>query len=100
MGLGRLVLLWDDNQITIDGSTDVSTSIDQKTRFAAAGWHVQAVDGHDKPAIAAAITAAQGDPRPSMTACRTIIGFGAPTKQGTSATHGAPLGEAEIAATR
>ena len=100
MGLGRMVLLWDDNQITIDGSTDVSTSMDQKARFAAAGWHVQAIDGHDKPAIAAAITAAQGDPRPSMIACRTIIGFGAPNKQGTSATHGAPLGEAEIAATR
>ena len=100
MGLGRMVLLWDDNQITIDGSTDVSTSMDQKARFAAAGWHVQAIDGHDKPAIAAAITAAQGDPRPSMIACRTIIGFGAPNKQGTSATHGAPLGAAEIAATR
>lgn len=100
MGLGRMVLLWDDNQITIDGATDVSTSMDQPARFAAAGWHVQAIDGHDKAAISVAIKAAQADPRPSMIACRTIIGFGAPTKQGTSATHGAPLGEAEIAGAR
>ncbi len=100
MGLGRLVVMWDDNAITIDGSTDVSTSTDQKARFAAAGWHVQAVDGHDKAAVAAAIEAARGDARPSLIACRTIIGFGAPNKQGTAATHGAPLGEDEIAAAR
>ncbi|MCI2399889.1 transketolase [Aliiroseovarius subalbicans] len=100
MGLGRLVVLWDDNRITIDGSTDMSTSTDQQARFAASGWHVQAVDGHDKDAVAAAIEAARADGRPSMIACRTVIGFGAPTKQGTSATHGAPLGDDEIAATR
>ena len=100
MGLGRLVVFWDDNKITIDGSTDVSTSTDQMARFAASGWHVQTVDGHDKEAIAAAITAAQADGRPSMIACRTIIGFGAPNKQGTAATHGAPLGADEITAAR
>lgn len=100
MGLGRLIVLWDDNEITIDGSTHLSTSTDQKARFAAAGWHVQTVDGHDNEAIAAAIAAAREDARPSMIACKTIIGFGAPTKQGTSATHGAPLGAQEVAATR
>ncbi|MDU8928145.1 transketolase [Alisedimentitalea sp. MJ-SS2] len=100
MGLGRLIVMWDDNNITIDGKADLSTSTDQKARFAASGWHVQAVDGHDKEAIAAAIAAAKADPRPSMIACKTIIGFGAPNKQGTSATHGAPLGDEEIALTR
>ncbi|MDQ2089607.1 transketolase [Marimonas arenosa] len=100
IGLGRLVVLWDDNSITIDGSTDISTSTDQKARFEAAGWHVQAVDGHDKEAIAAAIEAAKADPRPSMIACKTVIGFGAPNKQGTSSTHGSPLGEEEVAAAR
>ncbi len=100
MGLGRLIVFWDDNGITIDGSTDISTSTDQQARFAASGWHVQAVDGHDKAAIAAAIAAARADDRPSMIACKTVIGFGAPNKQGTSATHGAPLGADEIAAAR
>ncbi|TDK51920.1 transketolase [Antarcticimicrobium luteum] len=100
MGLGRLILFWDDNGITIDGSTDLSTSTDQRARFAAAGWHVQAVDGHDKEAVAAAIEAARADARPSMIACKTVIGFGAPNKQGTSATHGSPLGAEEIAAAR
>ncbi len=100
MKLGKLIVMWDDNTITIDGKTDLSTSMDQQKRFEAAGWHVQSVDGHDKEAIAAAIEAAQADPRPSLIACRTIIGYGAPNKQGTSATHGAPLGEEEIAAAR
>jgi transketolase len=100
-GLGKLIVLWDDNGITIDGSTDVSTSMDQQKRFEAAGWHVKAVDGHDKEAVAAAIAAARAETgRPSMIACRTIIGFGAPNKQGTAATHGAPLGDEEIAAAR
>ncbi|WP_126154088.1 transketolase [Paracoccus haematequi] len=98
--LGRLIVLWDDNGITIDGATDLSTSTDQKARFAAAGWHVQAVDGHDRDAVAAAIQAAQGDDRPSMIACKTIIGFGAPNKQGGHDVHGAPLGADEIAAAR
>lgn len=98
--LGRLVLLWDDNEITIDGATSVSTSMSQQTRFDAAGWHVQSVDGHDRAAIASAILAAQADPRPSMIACKTIIGFGAPNKQGSHDVHGAPLGAEEIAAAR
>jgi transketolase len=101
MGLGRLIVMWDDNSITIDGATDVSTSTDQCARFAAAGWHVQAIDGHDNEAIAAAITAARAETgRPSMIACKTIIGFGAPNKQGSHKTHGAPLGAEEIAAAR
>jgi len=100
LGLGRMIVLWDDNEITIDGSTAISTSTDQIARFTAAGWHAIRVDGHDPKAVAAAITAAQSDPRPSLIACKTIIGFGAPNKQGTSATHGAPLGDAEIAAAR
>ncbi|HHL22085.1 MAG TPA: transketolase, partial [Aliiroseovarius sp.] len=101
MGLGRMIVLWDDNKITIDGATSVSTSMNQQLRFEAAGWHVQSVDGHDNEAIAAAIEAARKvTDKPSMIACRTIIGYGAPNKQGTSATHGAPLGEEEIAAVR
>lgn len=100
LGLGRLIVLWDDNQITIDGPTSLSTSLDQKARFVAAGWHVAAVDGHDGEAVANAIIEARADPRPSLIACRTIIGFGAPNKQGTSATHGAPLGKEEVAAAR
>lgn len=98
--LGRLIVVWDDNSITIDGGTGLSTSTDQKARFAASGWHVQAVDGHDREAIAAAITAAQADPRPSMIAAKTVIGFGAPNKQGSHDVHGAPLGADEIAAAR
>jgi len=100
MGLGRLIVMWDDNSITIDGSVDLSSSMDQKKRFEAAGWHVLSVDGHDKDAVAAAIEAARGDERPSMIACKTIIGFGAPNKQGTSSVHGAALGDDEIALTR
>ncbi|GAO78485.1 MULTISPECIES: transketolase [unclassified Sphingopyxis] len=100
LGLGRLTVLWDDNKITIDGSTDLSTSEDIAARYAATGWHVESCDGHDPADIRRAIDAALADPRPSLIACRTIIGFGAPTKQGTSATHGAPLGAEEIAAAR
>jgi len=100
LGLGRLILFWDDNRITIDGATDLSTSMDQGARFAAAGWHVQAVDGHNTHDIAAAITAARADSRPSLIACRTVIGKGAPNMAGTHKVHGAPLGAAEVAATR
>jgi transketolase len=100
LGLGRLIVLWDDNSITIDGATALSTATSQPDRFAASGWHVQSIDGHDPAAISAAIAAAKRDPRPSMIACKTIIGKGAPTKQGSEATHGAPLGAAEIAAAR
>ncbi|MCW5646362.1 MAG: transketolase [Sphingopyxis sp.] len=98
--LGRMTVLWDDNKITIDGSTDLSTSEDIAARYAATGWHVERCDGHDPADIRRAIDAALADPRPSLIACRTIIGFGAPNKQGTSATHGAPLGADEIAAAR
>lgn len=98
--LGRMTVLWDDNKITIDGATDLSTSEDIAARYTATGWHVESCDGHDPADIRRAIDAALADPRPSLIACRTIIGFGAPNKQGTSATHGAPLGADEIAAAR
>ena len=98
--LSRLIVLWDDNQITIDGSTSLSTNLDQRARFAAAGWHTIAIDGHDPAAIEAAIAEAKRQDRPTMIDCRTVIGFGAPNKQGTEATHGAPLGAAEIEAAR
>jgi len=98
--LSKMVVLWDDNSISIDGATDLSTSEDMQGRFEAAGWHVQAVDGHDAEAVEVAIGLAQQSDQPSMIACRTIIGFGSPNKQGTSATHGAPLGDDEIAAAR
>lgn len=98
--LGRLNVLWDDNRITIDGATDLSTSEDVAARYRATGWHVVACDGHDGRDIARAIDEALADPRPSLIACRTIIGKGAPNKQGTSATHGAALGKDEVAAAR
>ncbi len=100
LGLGRLIVLWDDNRITIDGSTDLSTSEDIKARYVATGWHVESCDGHDFADISTAIEAAIADGRPSLIACKTLIGKGAPNKQGTSATHGSPLGADEIAATR
>ena len=100
LGLGRLNVLWDDNRITIDGATDLSTSEDVLARYAATGWHVTACDGHDFADIERAIAEAKADPRPSLIACRTLIGKGAPNKQGTSATHGSPLGAAEVAAAR
>ncbi|MER9657122.1 transketolase [Mesorhizobium sp. M0152] len=98
--LSRLIVFWDDNAISIDGPTSLSTSMDQPARFKAAGWHVQSVDGHDMDAVAAAIEAAQQSDRPSLIACRTVIGKGAPNLGGSEKTHGAPLGDAEIAATR
>lgn len=100
LNLSKMIVLFDDNGITIDGSTDITVSDDQGARFAASGWHVQAIDGHDTAAIADAIRAAQADDRPSMIACKTTIGFGSPNKQGTASTHGAPLGDEEIALTR
>ncbi len=100
MKLGRLIVMWDDNNVTIDGKADLSTSTDQLARFAASGWHVARVDGHDKDAVAGAIAAARADDRPSLIACKTVIGMGAPNKAGTSGVHGAPLGDEEIAATR
>ena len=100
LGLGRMNVLWDDNRITIDGATDLSTSEDIKARYVATGWHVTECDGHDFADIERALTEAKADPRPSLVACRTVIGKGAPNKQGTSATHGAALGAAEVAAAR
>jgi transketolase len=98
--LAKLIVLFDDNEISIDGATSLTSGDDQMARFRASGWHVQAIDGHDPAAIAAAVAAARESDRPSMIACRTVIGYGAPTKQGTEATHGAPLGADEVAATR
>ncbi|MEK9901355.1 MAG: 1-deoxy-D-xylulose-5-phosphate synthase N-terminal domain-containing protein, partial [Rhodospirillaceae bacterium] len=98
--LSRLIVLFDDNDITIDGGTELSASDDQLARFQASGWDVARIDGHDADAIDAAITAAKASDKPSLIACRTIIGYGAPNKEGTAATHGAPLGDEEIAATR
>jgi transketolase len=98
--LGRLIVLFDDNKISIDGPTDLTVSDDQLARFAASGWEVGAVDGHDAEAVAAAIEGARQGDRPSLIACRTTIAYGAPTKAGTSASHGAPLGDDEIAGVR
>jgi transketolase len=92
--LGRLIVLFDDNQISIDGPTSLSVSDDQIERFRASGWHTAKVDGHNPEAIALAIKNARASTdQPSLIACRTIIGYGAPGKQGTAATHGSPLGE-------
>jgi transketolase len=98
--LGKLVVLWDDNSISIDGPTSLATSTDQAARFRASGWHVQQISGHDFKQIAEALTRAKNDPRPSMIACRTLIGYGAPGKQGKESVHGAPLGSEQIAAAR
>ena len=98
--LGRLICFWDDNQITIDGSTDLSTSENVRARFEATGWFVNSCDGHDHEDIARAIDEALAEDRPALIACRTVIGYGAPNKQGTSATHGSPLGADEVAAAR
>ncbi len=99
--LGKLIVFWDDNSISIDGATNLSVSDDQLKRFAACGWNTIAVDGHDHAAISAAITKAKADPsKPWLIAARTIIGYGAPTKQGTKDTHGSPLGAEEVDRTR
>jgi transketolase len=98
--LGRLIVLWDDNRITIDGSTDLSTSEDVLARYAATGWHTTSCDGHDVDAIRRALDEAVADDRPSLVACRTVIGKGAPNKAGTHKVHGAALGADEVAATR
>ena len=101
LGLGKLIVLFDDNGISIDGPTSLSTSEDQIGRFAAAGWNTARVDGHDAVAVGKAIAAAKADPsKPWLIACKTIIGYGAPKKQGTASTHGSPLGADEIKGTR
>ncbi len=95
--LNRLIVLWDDNGISIDGPLSISDSVDQRKRFESAGWATAAVDGHDQDAIAAAIEAAHISDRPTMIACKTVIGFGAPKRAGTSKAHGEPLGAEELA---
>jgi len=100
LNLSRLNVLWDDNTITIDGSTDLSTSENIKARYEATGWHVVQCDGHDFEDIDRALEEAKEANCPSLIACRTVIGKGAPNKQGTAATHGAPLGPDEIASAR
>ena len=99
--LGKLIVLYDDNGISIDGEVAEWFSDDTAKRFESYGWQVLAADGHDSAAIAAAIAAAQGEPdKPTLISCKTVIGFGSPNKGGTAATHGAPLGEDEVAAVR
>jgi transketolase len=101
LGLGKLIVFFDDNGISIDGSTDLAVNDDQLMRFGACGWDVSFCDGHDPDAIAQAINGAhEAQDKPSLIACKTMIGFGSPNKAGTAATHGAPLGDDEIAATR
>ncbi len=99
-GLGKLIVLFDDNNISIDGSTDLSVSDNQLQRFSASNWHVQAIDGHNYEDIGNAIDQARQSDRPSLIACRTQIAYGSPNKAGTHHAHGAPLGAAEIQATR
>ena len=98
--LRKLIVLFDDNNISIDGPVSLSDSTDQLARFAASGWATARVDGHDPEAVAKAIQEAKTSDRPTLIACRTVIGRGAPTKAGTAATHGAPLGAEEIAGAR
>ena len=98
--LGRLIVLFDDNGISIDGSTSLSTSDDQLARFAASGWSVRRVDGHDPQAVELAIAEERKTEKPSLIACRTIIGYGAPGRQGTEKAHGAPLGAEQADAAR
>ena len=101
LGLGKLIFLYDDNNISIDGSTELSFTEDVAGRFTAYGWHVQKIDGSDPAAVAAALTLARAeDRRPSLVCCKTKIAAGSPNKAGTSAAHGAPLGADEVAATK
>ena len=100
LGLGKLIVLFDDNGISIDGPTSLTVSDDQPARFAACGWHVLSVDGHDPDAIAAALSEARQTDKPSLIAAKTTIGHGSPNKGGTAGSHGAPLGAEEIALVR
>lgn len=100
LGLGKLIVLFDDNSISIDGPTSLAVSDDQLKRFESSRWHTQTCDGHDSAEITAAIETAQKDERPSLIAFKTQIGYGAPNKAGTASAHGAPLGEEEIEGTR
>lgn len=98
--LGKLIYLYDNNRVTIDGYTDIAYTEDWAKRFDAYGWHVQEIDGMDGAAVAAAIEAAQADPRPSIIGCKTIIGFGSPKLAGTPKAHSDAFGEEELAKTR
>ena len=98
--LAKLIVLFDDNGISIDGALSLSDSTDQVKRFEASGWNAVRVDGHDQKAIAAALTKAQTSDKPTLIACKTTIGFGAPTKAGKSSSHGSPLGADEIKGAR
>ena len=101
LGLGRLIILFDDNGISIDGPTSLATSEDQIARFKAAGWNTMAIDGHDTAAISKALAAARADSsKPWLIACKTHIGYGAPTKEGKASAHGSPLGAEEIKGAR
>src|SRR5271165_6923212 len=100
LGLNKLIALYDDNSVSIDGPTELAFSDDPLLRFRGYGWAAERIDGQDHAAVAAAIRRAQKSDRPSLIACRTTIAFGAPTKAGTAAAHGAPLGAAEIAGAR
>jgi transketolase len=100
LGLNKLIVFYDDNAVSIDGPTELAFSDDPLLRFGGYGWAAERIDGHDHAAIADAIRRAQKSDRPSLIACRTVIAFGAPTKAGTAAAHGAPLGAAEIAGAR
>lgn len=100
LNLSKLIVFWDDNEITIDGNLNVAASDNQLKRFEACGWDAQAIDGHNADEIAAAIEKAQKSGKPSLIACKTKIGKGAPTLEGSHKTHGAPLGDAEIAQMR
>ncbi|HEX2019466.1 MAG TPA: transketolase [Aurantimonas sp.] len=98
--LNKLIVLWDDNGITIDGKVSLADSTDQAARFAASGWNTLRCDGHDQEAIAASIETARASRRPTLIACKTTIGYGAPGKAGTAKAHGSPLGAEEMAAAR
>ncbi len=98
--LTRLIVLHDDNGISIDGPVTLSDTVDQVKRFEACGWHAERVDGHDQAAILAAIGRAKGSGKPSYIGCKTTIGFGAPTRAGTNKAHGEPLGKDEVAGAR
>lgn len=100
LGLGKLIVLWDDNDISIDGPVSLSCSDDQIKRFEASGWHTIQIDGHDNEQIENAIAGAKNSAKPSLIACKTTIAKGAPTKAGTSGSHGAPLGDEEIEGAR
>ena len=95
--LSRLIVLFDDNGISIDGSTSLATSMDQGARFEAAGWDVARIDGHDPDAVDTAIAEARNSDKPSLIACKTFIGYGPPAKQGTAAAHGAAPPAAQVA---